>query len=83
MEGEGDKREVADAEDEEGKDSYSESIARPGGKKKREKSLGQLCLQFIALFIRKSRELSLEQAASMLSCQIVQEDHKMKTKVYY
>jgi hypothetical protein len=50
-------------------------------KRKKEKSLGQLCLQFIALFLNESRELSLEQAANLLSSQIIQEDHKMKTKV--
>lgn len=49
------------------------------GKKKREKSLGQLCLQFIGLFIRKSHELSLDQAASMLSSKVL--DDKMKTKI--
>ena len=50
-------------------------------KKKREKSLGQLCMQFINLFVQKSQELSLEQAASMLSTGTLTEFHKIKTKV--
>jgi hypothetical protein len=50
-------------------------------KKKRERSLGQLCLQFIALFTHWNRELSLEQAAAKLSSSLPEEDHKIKTKV--
>lgn len=51
------------------------------GKKKREKSLGQLCLQFIELFVSVSSEMSLEQAGQMLSSPSSSEYDKIKTKV--
>jgi hypothetical protein len=50
-------------------------------KKKREKSLGQLCLQFIELFVNKHPEISLEQAGLMLSSAISFDYHKIKTKI--
>lgn len=51
------------------------------GKKKREKSLGQLCIQFIELFVNKFSEISLEQAGLILSPSISFDYHKIKTKV--
>jgi len=50
-------------------------------KKRREKSLGQLCLQFIELFVNKHPEISLEQAGLMLSSSISFDYHKIKTKI--
>ncbi len=81
--------EQEDEEEEEDEDSSPrspESLQSPilvHGHKKREKSLGQLCVQFIGLFVLRSRELSLEQAANMLTCNsmLPPEYHKIKTKV--
>ena len=75
-----------DEEDEksESPEGSPSSVTQSGtqhGHKKREKSLGQLCMQFINLFVQRSQELSLEQAASMLSCNTLPEYHKIKTKV--
>ena len=67
-------------------DADSQSSEQPSAlhsKKKREKSLGQLCMQFITLLVRKSQDLSLEQAASMLLPNMLPELHKIKTKVLY
>ena len=50
-------------------------------KRKREKSLGQLCVQFIDLFVNKCSEISLEQAGIMLSSSLSFECDKMKTKI--
>ena len=49
--------------------------------KKREKSLAQLCTQFIDLFITKSSELSLEQAGEMLTNLPIADYDKIKTKI--
>ena len=51
------------------------------GRRTREKSLGQLCQQFITLFITWSRVLSLEQAASKLAPAASVDDHTLKTRV--
>lgn len=48
---------------------------------KRKKSLGQLCIQFIQLFLNQYPELSLEHAATMLSPSLSPEYNKIKTKI--
>lgn len=48
-------------------------------KRKRKKSLGQLCLKFISLFTKNCTNISLEQAAEMLS--FSHDYHKIKTKI--
>eukprot|EP00826_Nyctotherus_ovalis_P059053 TRINITY_DN817_c0_g1_i6.p2 TRINITY_DN817_c0_g1~~TRINITY_DN817_c0_g1_i6.p2 ORF type:complete len:205 (+),score=22.08 TRINITY_DN817_c0_g1_i6:654-1268(+) len=59
-----------------------ENIPSAGKKeKKRKKSLGQLCVQFIELFMKGRSEISLEQAGLMLSSSLSFEYHKMKTKI--
>jgi hypothetical protein len=65
----------------EGDCQSSEPSSAQHSKKKREKSLGQLCMQFINLLVGKGQDLSLEQAASMLSPNMIPEFHKIKTKV--
>lgn len=59
-----------------------ENIPPAGAKvKKRKKSLGQLCIQFIELFVKGCSEISLEQAGVVLSSSSSFEYHKMKTKI--
>jgi hypothetical protein len=77
--------EDADADEEEERNGLRVNLTQDciyvAKKRTREKSLGQLCQQFITLFLTWSPILSLEQAASQISPQTPVDDHTMKTRV--